>query len=94
MDANTIKVRNPYRPPVPKKGMKSISKQEREAVMQGRYPTKKFKEEEWEGITYVRKDKNLGLGYENMYVYIKTPKGTKKCNFKRGTMISEIAIKH
>ena len=72
MDARTIKVRNPYRPPVPKKAMKSINKKDRDAISQGIYPTKKFKEEEWEGITYARKDKNLGLGYENMYVYIKT----------------------
>ena len=32
MDANTIKVRNPYRPPVPKKALKSVSKKDREAI--------------------------------------------------------------
>ena len=29
-----------------------------------------------------------------MYVYIKTERGTKRCNFKKGTRISELAIKY
>ena len=56
-------------------------------------PKKKFKEEEWEGITYVRKEKNLEMGEDVKHIFIKTERGTQKCNFKRGTKISELVIK-
>ena len=41
-------------------------------------PTKKIKEEEWEGITFVRKNKNLGNVELEGHVYIKTDRGTTK----------------
>ena len=52
---------------------------------------KKIKEEEWEGITYVRKNKNLGNVGNEGHVFIKSEKGTIKYVYQMGEWTNQIA---